>query len=89
MTPGAFFNGAICNISGGTCFVEYNLALDDNQRDFELTEAKRRKGLIAVFVTSDGASEAFVSQSQMPGDMSQTKTVSPFTELDTNALPPI
>lgn len=93
MTPGDFFNGTIYNISGGTCFVEYNLALDDNQRDYELTEAKRRKELIAVFVTSDGAGEAFVSQPQMPGDImtmtifvSRMKTISPFMQLDTSAL---
>lgn len=93
MTPGAFFNGVICNISGGTCFVEHNLALDDNRRDYELTEAKRRKELIAVFVTSDGATEAFVSQSQVPGDIimvtmfvSQRKTIFPFMELDSNVL---
>lgn len=43
---------------------------------------ERRKGLIAVFVTGDRASEAIVSQSQMPGDimmvtifMSQMKSV--------------
>lgn len=30
---------------------------------------ERRKELIAVFVTGDKASEAFVSQSQMPGDI--------------------
>lgn len=30
---------------------------------------ERRKGLIAVFITGDRASEAIVSQSQMPGDI--------------------
>lgn len=69
------------------------MALDDNRRDYELTEAKRRKELIAVFVTSDGAREAFVSQSQVPGDIitvtrftSQMRTIFPFMELDRNVL---
>lgn len=91
MTLGGFFNGTICNISGGTCFVEYNLALDDNQRDYELTEAKRRNELIAVFVTSDGASGGICVT--MPGDImtvtifvSHMKTISLFMELDASAL---
>ena len=56
------------------------MALGGNQRDYELTEA--RKELIAAFDTGDRASEAFVSQSQTPGDiimvtifMSQMKSI--------------
>lgn len=33
-----------CNVSGDTCLAGYNLALDGNQKDCELTEAGKEKG---------------------------------------------